>query len=142
MAPEVWTYTLTGVPADLTYSETTRTLSGTPLTAAAAVTLIYTVTDEAGATESLTFMVTVNPAGALMLAGQVSDQSYTMGTAISPLELPSATGGTGGLAYTLTGVPAGLAYSEATRTLSGTPTTAAAAVTLTYTVTDEATPPP
>ena len=134
-------YTLTGVPADLTYSETTRTLSGTPSTAAAAVTLIYTVTDEAGATESLTFMVTVNPAGALMLAGQVSDQSYTMGTAISPLELPSATGGTGGLAYTLTGVPAGLAYSEATRTLSGTPTTAAAAVTLTYTVTDEATPP-
>ena len=65
------------------------------------------------------------------------DQSYTVGTAITALVLPAATGGTGTLTYTLTGaLPTGLTFTAASRTLSGTPTAVTSATTLTYTVTD------
>ena len=58
------------------------------------------------------------------------------------LTLPEASGGSGGLSYTLTpeaNIPAGLTFDPATRTLSGTPT-ALDTRTLIYTVTDGATP--
>ena len=66
----------------------------------------------------------------------VADQVYTAGRAIPPLTLPEATGGNDELTYTLTGVPAGLTYTDTARTLTGTPMAVAPAVTLTYTVTD------
>ena len=76
-----------------------------------------------------------------------NDQTYTMGRPITALTLPAATGGTGTLTYTLrdaggndvdttdNAVP-GLAFDDASRVLSGTPTTATTTV-LTYTVTDQ-----
>ncbi|MDD9816217.1 MAG: putative Ig domain-containing protein, partial [Gammaproteobacteria bacterium] len=67
----------------------------------------------------------------------VADQTYDVDAAIPPLTLPVATGGDNMLTYTLTGaVPAGLTYTQAARTLTGTPTAVASAVRLTYTVTD------
>ena len=129
-------YTLTGVlPTGLTFDTGTRTLSGTPSTAASATTLTYTVTDTNDATTSQTFTVTVNASLVLTTAG---DQNYTAGRVITALELPEATGGTAPLAYTLTGdLPDGLDFTAGTRTLSGTPSTAASATELTYTVTDD-----
>ena len=142
------TYTLTG-PANaalsvavpgLTFTTTTRALSGTPTTAATTA-LTYTVTDENGSTASATFTLTVATGVALNTPG---DQTYTMGTEIPTLTLLAATGGTGTLTYTLTGpsdaalnvaVP-GLTFDPLSRALSGTPTTAATTA-LTYTVTDE-----
>ena len=99
------THTLTGpasaalslaVPG-LTFTATTRVLSGMPTTAATTV-LTYTVTDERGSTDSETFTVTVAAAVAL---NAPNDQTYTMGTMIPALTLPPATGGTGTLTYTL-----------------------------------------
>ena len=76
---------------------------------------------------------------ALGFAEEVEDQAYTAGTAITPLVLPEASGGTGVLTYRLVGLPAGLAFDAATRTLSGTPSAATdGAVEVFYTVTDEA----
>ena len=142
------TYTLTGpasaalsvaVPG-LTFTATTRVLSGTPITAATTA-LTYTVTDEHGSTATDTFTVAVAAAVAL---NAPNDQTYTMGQTITALTLPAATGGTGDLTYTLTGpsdvalsvaVP-GLTFNPSSRVLSGTPTTAATTE-LTYTVTDE-----
>ena len=129
------TYTLTGpgggnLPAGLTFSG--RTLSGTPSTPAT-TTLTYEVTDANGASAIATFMVTVNAGLALTASG---DQTYTRGTAISNLQLPEATGGTGTYTYTLTGIlPPGLNFTAGTRTLSGTPNRTGT-TTLTYTVTD------
>ncbi len=130
-------YTLTGpagadLPDGLAFDAGTRTLSGTPGTAASATTLTYTVTDANGATATADFTVTVN-AGLVLTAPD--NQNYTVDTAIDALILPAATGGTGTLRYALTGLPAGLSFNAGTRTLSGTPT-AAAATELTYTVTD------
>ena len=132
------TYTLTGVPSlppGLDFNANTRTLSGTPDTAAT-TTLTYEVTDTNGDSANATFTVTVNVGLALTAP---ANQNYTLDTTISNLELPVATGGTGTLTYTLTGVPSlppGLTFTASTRILSGTPSTATSTTTLTYTVTD------
>ena len=67
----------------------------------------------------------------------VAGRLYTVGSAIAALTLPSATGGNSPLAYTLTPtLPAGLALDAATRTVSGTPTSAQSESTYSWTATD------
>ena len=67
----------------------------------------------------------------------IADQAFTAGTAITPLVLPPASGGTGDLTYSVSDLPAGLTFDAATRTISGTPTAATdGAVEVTYTATD------
>ena len=69
----------------------------------------------------------------------VEDQEYTAGTAISDIELPAAAGGAGDIAYSVSGLPAGLSFDAATRTISGTPDAATdEAVEITYTAADGA----
>ena len=138
------TYSVLSVlPAGLEFDAATRTLSGTPSAATdGAVVVIYTVFDAAGATALRTFSITVNPALSSSFgfaAAEVADQTYTAGTAIEPLVLPAASGGTGALTYSvLSTLPAGLEFDAATRTLSGTPSAATdGAVEVTYLVTDE-----
>ena len=65
----------------------------------------------------------------------VDDQTYTAGEAITPLELPAATGGNGELSYRLEPAVAGLVFDPVARTLSGTPQTAGT-YHMTYRVTD------
>ena len=56
------TYQLPGLPAGLTFQESTRMLSGRPINAQLATEYSYTATDEAGdRSAELTFMITVNP---------------------------------------------------------------------------------
>ena len=72
-------------------------------------------------------------------ADAVAAQEYTVGTAITPLVLPEASGGTAPLIYSVSTLPAGLSFDTATRVLSGTPTAATTgAVTVVYTVLDSA----
>ena len=137
------TYRLVGLPAGLSFDAATRLLSGTPTTATSgAAVATYIVTDEDGAVAVLTFSITIN-GGMSMSFGfadntMIADQSYTAGTAITPLVLPAASGGTGALTYRLVGLPAGLSFDAATRTIAGTPTAATAgAVEVSYIVTDE-----
>ncbi len=66
----------------------------------------------------------------------IPNQNYTAGTAIHSLELPMALGGEGAITYSVSGLPAGLAFDAATRTISGTPEAATdGAVEVTYTAT-------
>ena len=119
----------------------TRTLSGTPTTATSgALAVFYVATDAYFNTSSSSFTITINAAPTL---ADVADQTYTAGTAISTLQLPKAANGTAPFTYELEGpsggaLPAGLEFDGTTDPpqLTGTPTTAAAAVTLTYTATD------
>ena len=66
---------------------------------------------------------------------EIADQTFEVGTPVS-LTLPNATGGTPPYTYTLSPIPAGLHFDNATQILSGTPTTATTATLATYTVTD------
>ena len=128
------------LPAGLAFDAATRTLSGTPTTAAEAATFTYTATDADGETASLTFAIAVGSAPTAMPtfgSETVSAQEYVAGEAIGALTLPAATGGDAPVTYGLSPVlPPGLAFDAATRTLSGTPTMEAAAATFTYTATD------
>ena len=127
------------LPAGLSFNQSTRMLSGTPTSALATTSYTYTVTDNNGATASLSFSLTVSAETTALSFGNASiaTQSYTENTAISSLTLPQATGGVAPLTYSLSPtLPAGLSFNASTRELSGTPTAALTATTYTYTVTD------
>ena len=65
----------------------------------------------------------------------VSNQTYTAGTAVTPLTLPAASGGDGTLSYSLSPSVPGLTFSASTRRLTGTPMTPGT-YNMTYAVTD------
>ena len=74
---------------------------------------------------------------AFAAADSIADLSYTVGTAITPLVLPEAQGGTAPLTYSVSTLPAGLLFDMTTRTLFGTPTAVTnGAATIIYTVID------
>ncbi len=136
------TYSLVGLPAGLSFDAATRLLSGTPTAATdGAVSVTYIVVDEGGKAAVLIFSITVNTGMSTSFGFAadtvIPDQRYTAGTAIAPLVLPAASGGTGALTYRLVGLPAGLSFDAATRTIAGTPTAATGgAVEVSYIVTD------
>ena len=68
----------------------------------------------------------------------VESRLYDTGTAITPIVLPEATGGTGAVSYTLAPatLPRGLTWTASTRTIAGTPSAVTAATTYTWTATD------
>ncbi len=133
------TYSLTpALPAGLTFTPATRLLSGTPTTAMTATTYTYTATNSGGNAQ-LTFTLTVAAvapvAPTFATDASIANQMLTVGVAMPALTLPMATGT--GITYGLTpALPAGLMFTTATRMLSGTPTTAMAATTYTYTATN------
>ena len=130
-----YAYTLTPAPpAGLAFDASTHVLSGTPTAVAAPAEYTYTVTDSVGTAVSHTFNIEVK-AGLALAA--VADQVYYVGAEIADLVLPSAAGGATPYVYALSPAPpAGLAYDELSRTLSGMPTSVAAPAEYTYTVTD------
>ncbi len=129
------TYTLTpALPAGLVFSGSTRTISGTPTVVTASVPYTYTATGTNGSADSLLFNIEVVPA--VSFTAGVADQSFPRAHRITPLVLPEATGGVTPITYTLTpALPAGLVFSDSTRTISGTPTVVTASLPYTYTAT-------
>ncbi len=136
------TYALSPLPPGLAFDAATRTLSGTPsddVTFPKKIfySMVYEVTDADGATATLTFNISVEEEDvAPSFEGvTVPDQMFSDEVAIEALELPAASGGNGGLTYSLSPLPPGLAFDAATRTLSGTPSEVAISL-MTYEVTD------
>ena len=128
-----FTYTLTpALPMGLMFDAATRTIAGTPLAASPATEYTYTVTDGANASASISVTIEVKAPDAPGPGGLTLE----VGTAIAPLTLPEVTGGTPPLTYSVSGLPAGLSFDAATRTISGTPTEVSEAAVVTYTVTD------
>ena len=117
-------YGLWPVPDGLSFDGATRTLTGTPTTAQT-LSVTYTAQDADNDSVTLSFTITVEPDTEPSFgAEQIANQTYTKDVAISPLTLPSATGGNGTVLYGLWPVPDGLSFDGATRTLTGTPTQA------------------
>ena len=97
--------------------------------------------DEAGNTLTAVWtpIATLTLEPAPLFGTTIADRSYKVGTAIATLTLPAASGGDSGttLTYTLSpALPAGLTFSAANRTITGTPSTATANTEYTYTVTE------
>ena len=146
-------YSISALPAGLVFDAATRTIAGTPTAATdGAVIVIYTVIDSGGSAAVLTFNITVNEGLSLGdffdffgSSGKVVPtashdlaeiREFIVGQRVEDIVLPAASGGTAPLTYSLSpALPAGLTFDAATRTIAGTPTTAAETA-YTYTVTD------
>ena len=134
------TYSLApALPTGLSFAAATRTISGTPTATAAAATYTLTATDTDSDTATLTFRIetAANATPAFATGATIADQSWVTHNGITRLTLPAATGGNGALTYALTpALPDGLSLDADTRTITGTPTEAAAQTTHTWTVAD------
>jgi hypothetical protein len=128
-------YAATGLPKGLSISSSSGVISGTATTAGTS-TVTVTGTDSTGPTGSATFTWTVgSTAPNTVTVTNPGSEAGTVGTAASVqvTATDSASGQT--LAYSATGLPAGLSISSATGIISGTPTTAGTS-SVTVTATD------
>ncbi|MCY4081285.1 MAG: putative Ig domain-containing protein [Caldilineaceae bacterium] len=125
-------YGATGLPDGLLFTESTRTIAGTP-TRHGPFTVRYTVTDSDGDSAYVEFTITVNQ-DLEPTAPSISAISARKGSLITR-QLPEGTGGDAPLSYSATNLPSGLSFITTTRTITGTPTTEQA-LTVTYTVRD------
>ena len=131
-----YTYTLEpALPAGLVFSDTTRTIGGTPTAVASDSVFTYSATDDIGSTVNLTFEIEV--VAAVSFASVVADQSFPRAQPIAQLVLPEATGGAPTVDYTLEpALPAGLTFDSKFRALSGIPTVVMPATPYTYQAAD------
>ena len=104
-------------------------ISGTPDTVSTS-NVTVTATDSFGlvGTAIFTWQIVAPPTITASNQSSISNTSVTY--------TPTATGGTGTLTWTASGLPSGLGISASTGTISGTPTTVAAATNVVLTVTD------
>ena len=144
-ATDATTYTLTGpgtattlrLPPGLRFDEATRAIVGTPTENRAAATYTLTAHDADADAATQTFRIAVTRQPTFAAAAQTF--VVTVGEAVR-LALPAARSGDGTLGYGVwPGLPHGLTFDAATRTIAGTPATAQAATTYTYTYTYTAT---
>ena len=123
------------LPGGATFTASTRVLAGNPTGRFTSATFTYTATDGNSDTVDLTFTI-VATAPAFSFASNIANQAWTVDSAVS-VTLPTATGGVGTLAYSLSsGLPSGVTFTGSTRILAGTPTARFSSASFTYTVTD------
>ena len=130
-------YSADGLPDGLSMS-ILRRVTGTPTTAGTG-TATLTVTDADGDTDTLQFGWTVEsppapPEGPDYSGVSVAAKTWKQHSAIAAFTVGAASGGTGTLSYTASGLPNGVDMS-AQRVVSGTPDTSGSG-TATVTVTD------
>jgi hypothetical protein len=118
-AGQTLTYSATGLPAGLSINTSTGVISGTP-TASGSSAVTVTATDTTGASGSVSFTWTINPASGPVTVTNPGNQTGTVGTATSLQIQASDPGQT--LTYRATGLPAGLSINSSTGLISGTPT--------------------
>jgi CSLREA domain-containing protein len=123
-----------GLPAGLTISSATGTVTGSPTGTSAPASYTVTVTDANGSTAHANFSLTVNPAVAAAVAVASKTLTQNLAASFTPV---TGGGGTGTLTYSISpGLPSGLSLSTSTGIVSGTPSVASAATMYTVTVTD------
>ncbi|MFC5409485.1 putative Ig domain-containing protein [Larkinella bovis] len=118
---------VSGLPAGLTYTQSSRTISGT-LTTPQTATISVTATDNGGATVTVSFQLTVVPPAnqTPKVSSPIPDQVATVGKALTyqlGAETFADSDGRIENVEIVSGLPAGLTYTQSSRTISGTPTT-------------------
>ncbi len=124
------------LPAGLSISPTTGTISGTPSGTLAATSFTVTVTDGNGATASNPFQLAINaPVTAPTGGPAVTLTQNRLATGFAPVT--SFTGGTTPYSYSINPtLPAGLSISPSNGAISGTPSVSSTQTSFTVTATD------
>jgi len=127
------TWAASGLPTGLAISKTTGVITGAP-TKNGDYTVKVTVTDVTKSADSVSFGWKVSD---LVTVTAPAAERSTVGQPITPVQVTAAdSDNSAALTYTAAGLPAGLAISAATGTISGTPTGDAARYPVTVTATD------
>jgi hypothetical protein len=136
--PYTWSITSGKLPAGLTLTSSTGTISGTPTTSGTS-TFTATVTDRSSPVQSASTTGSVVVSATALSIVPSTLPSVTVGTTYS--QTLKATGGTKPYTWSITSgnLPAGLTLASAAGTISGTPTTSGTS-TFTATVTDSSSP--
>ena len=122
-------------------------LRGTPTVAMSATQYTWQITDRLGNVARLRFSITITDpapnaealaAPALAFSTAPADQVWTQGKPIARFNLPTASGGSGAIRYTLSPtLPGGVVRDTASHRISGTPAIALSATAYTWTAADE-----
>ena len=115
-----YTWSATGLPAGMSIDPVSGDISGTP-TAAGAPSVTVTLNDAAGdAAATKSYTLTINAAPTISTASPLpgGDQGTAYSRALN------SSGGTASLAWSATGLPAGLSINPVTGAITGTPTAA------------------
>ena len=131
------TVTVTGLPDGLSYSSTTKQVSGTVSQTAAVKDYTATITANDGTNADVTkdFTVTVTDTNFDPVITDPGDKSYAQGEAITAFDIETSDAdGDDTVTVTVTGLPAGLSYSSTTKKVSGTVSQTAAVQDYTATI--------
>ncbi|RNM18517.1 YSIRK signal domain/LPXTG anchor domain surface protein, partial [Staphylococcus epidermidis] len=108
-----------GLPAGVTFDETTNTISGTP-SEVGSYDITVTTTDESGNSETTTFTIDVKDTTKPTVES-VADQTQEVNTEIEPIKIESEDNSGRAVMNKVEGLPDGVTFDEATNTISGTP---------------------
>ena len=107
-----------GLPAGVTFDETTNTISGTP-SEVGSYDITVTTTDESGNSETTTFTIDVKDTTKPTVES-VADQTQEVNTEIEPIKIESEDNSGRAVMNKVEGLPDGVTFDEATNTISGT----------------------
>ncbi|WP_059279808.1 putative Ig domain-containing protein [Staphylococcus epidermidis] len=122
-----------GLPAGVTFDETTNTISGTP-SEVGSYDITVTTTDESGNTTETTFTINVEDTTKPMVE-DIADQTQEVNTEIEPIKIEATDNSGQTVTNKVEGLPNGVTFDETTNTISGTPSEVGS-YTVTVTTTD------
>ncbi|PNZ10591.1 YSIRK signal domain/LPXTG anchor domain surface protein, partial [Staphylococcus simiae] len=115
------TNSVSGLPAGVTFDETTNTISGSPTTVGT-YPVTVTTTDAEGNTTETKFTITVVDTTAPTVKA-IDDQTKEVNTPIDSITIDGQDNSGQPVTNSVSGLPNGVTFDEATNTISGSPTT-------------------
>ena len=113
-------YTASGLPGGISFNPSTRVLSGTPSAASSGIITITATNSQGTDTWTVTYIISAALAAPAFSDNTGDAQNWVVGTAITNINVPTATGNPTPT-YTVSGLPAGMAFSSTLLVISGTP---------------------
>jgi len=141
--PYTWSLTSGTLPTGLTLNASAGTIIGIPTAISSATALTFTVTDSGNPAQTKSASLTLTISSSVPQTLSITTSSLTNGqVGIAYAATLAATGGTTPYTWTLTSgtLPTPLILNASTGAITGTPTAAASAVPLTFTVNDSSLP--